>query len=263
MKKHRGKLFGAAVGFSFGGPIGAVIGGAVGALFDAADTTSESGGSSPGRGKTFPGDAKRELVFITSLVLLLIGTAQADGPATRREIGTIKKFFKDLGYQGRELFIIERIIEASRLRESNLRDTCADIAARTSYEERLFLVKLGYEVALSDGGISRPEDEYIREASQYLGILEYDFAMIRNSFKTAGYTDEGIDTSRLDNPYDILGVAVECTNEELHHAYRMLVSRYHPDKVSHLGVEFIELANRKFNQIQSAYQAIKNERGLS
>ena len=262
MKKHRGKLFGAALGFSFGGPIGAVIGGAVGALFDVADSTIEGAPPSSGREKTIPGDTQRELVFITSLVLLLVGTARVDGPATQREIQTIKKFFKDLGYQGRELFIIERIIDTSRLREANLRDTCADIAARTSYEERLFLVKLGYEVALSDGRITPPEEHYIREAAQHLGILEYDFAMIRNSFTAAGHTEEGISASQPVNPYDILGVPAQCTDEELHHAYRTLVSRYHPDKVSHLGVEFIELAHRKFNQIQSAYQAIRGERGL-
>jgi DnaJ like chaperone protein len=264
MKKHRGKLFGAALGFSFGGPIGAMIGGAVGALFDAADSTMGTTGTPSGRThQTTLGDAQRELVFITSLILLLIGTARADGPVTESEIATIKKFFKDLGYTGREYFLIERIIKTSQTREVNLQYACADITSRTSYEERLFLVKLGYDVAMSDGRITRLEEEYIREAAKYLGILEYDFAMIRNSFKTAGYSKERFGAVRSETPYDILGISSDCTDEELHHAYRGLVSRYHPDKVSHLGVEFIELANKKFNQIQAAYQAVKQERGFS
>jgi len=269
MRRHRGKLLGAALGFSFGGPIGAVIGGAVGAIFDASESTT-----TPGY-KTRSGvwgavgarsDAERELVFITSLILLQIGTARCDGPVTERELDTIKRFFKGLGYSQREYFIIERIINASRTREINLRETCADISSKTSYEERLFLVKLGYEVALSDGVLTNVEEQYIRQASKYLGILEYDFTMIRNSFITGkskttagGMGEDHVNT----NSYDVLAVPPDCTDEELHHAYRTLAGTYHPDKVSHLGPEFIALAHKKFNLIQSAYNMIKKERGIS
>ncbi len=269
MRRHRGKLLGAALGFSFGGPIGAVIGGAVGALFDASESATGPGvGSRPGVWGAVGArsDAERELVFITSLILLQIGTARCDGPVTERELKTIKRFFKGLGYGQREYFIIERIINASLNREINLQETCADISSKTSYEERLFLVKLGYEIALSDGVLTNVEERYISQASKYLGILEYDFAMVRNSF-TAGAGGPAAGGMGKDqgfaNPYDVLAVSPDCTDEELHHAYRTLAGTYHPDKVSHLGPEFIALANKKFNLIQSAYSTIKEERGIS
>ncbi len=54
-------------------------------------------------------------------------------------------------------------------------------------------------------------------------------------------------------PHQILGVSPNATKEQIQAAYREAIKKYHPDKVSHLGEEFQELANRKFVEIQSAY----------
>ena len=62
--------------------------------------------------------------------------------------------------------------------------------------------------------------------------------------------------SRLKDPYEILGLARGATDEEIKHAYRELAKKYHPDKVSHLGDEFRDLANMKFKEIQRAYQEL-------
>ena len=47
MRRNRGKLFGAALGFSFGGPIGALLGTAIGHLVDVSDDGSPAGGTLP------------------------------------------------------------------------------------------------------------------------------------------------------------------------------------------------------------------------
>ncbi|NLI81477.1 MAG: DnaJ domain-containing protein [Deltaproteobacteria bacterium] len=62
------------------------------------------------------------------------------------------------------------------------------------------------------------------------------------------------------DPYAILGVSRSATMDEIKHAYRTQASRYHPDKVAHLGEEFQTLANRKFQEIQGAYETILKER---
>jgi DnaJ-class molecular chaperone len=36
----------------------------------------------------------------------------------------------------------------------------------------------------------------------------------------------------------------------------MLAGQYHPDKVSHLGEEFRQLAEKRFKEIQVAYQEL-------
>jgi hypothetical protein len=61
--------------------------------------------------------------------------------------------------------------------------------------------------------------------------------------------------SRSD-PYDVLGIPRGASQDEIRRAYRKLVVKYHPDKVEHLGDEFKVLAEKKFKQIQEAYQEL-------
>lgn len=58
------------------------------------------------------------------------------------------------------------------------------------------------------------------------------------------------------DPHVILGVKPGATRQEIQAAFREAVKRYHPDKVSHLGKEFQDLANRKFIEIKEAYAAL-------
>ena len=266
MKRHRGKLFGAALGFTFGGPIGAIIGAAAGHFIDTNDTGTIGTGIS---GRSLTG-SDRELRFITYLTLLLAGTARADGRVTESEKRTIREFFKDqLGYGPVEFHFINRIIEESFVRDLNIEEICAVIKGRASYEERLFLVRLNYQVAVSDGELNRMEESFIEDASRLLGIEPYDYTMIKHQF-LSGRTAEGGEGPGVHGdsgeyqkgPYGVLGVRKESSNDEILTAYRNLAGKYHPDKVSHLGNEFIELATRKFTWINQAYEEIKTERGL-
>ena len=68
----------------------------------------------------------------------------------------------------------------------------------------------------------------------------------------------GEKASEPESPYDVLGVKPGASQEELKKAYRELVSKYHPDKVAHLGDEFRKLAEIRFKQIQQAYQQLKS-----
>lgn len=58
-------------------------------------------------------------------------------------------------------------------------------------------------------------------------------------------------------PYDILGVSMGASKEEIRTAYRRLANQYHPDKVAHLGKEFQDLADQRFKEIQEAYRQLK------
>lgn len=76
----------------------------------------------------------------------------------------------------------------------------------------------------------------------------------------AGHTQRE-DTVRQDtagDPYAILGVKPGASPAEIHAAYREAAQKFHPDKVSHLGEEFQAMAEKKFIEIQSAYEVLKN-----
>jgi DnaJ like chaperone protein len=57
-------------------------------------------------------------------------------------------------------------------------------------------------------------------------------------------------------PHEVLGVDRGASREEIRHAYRELANKYHPDKVAHLGEEFQKLAEKRFKEIQEAYQTL-------
>ena len=74
--------------------------------------------------------------------------------------------------------------------------------------------------------------------------------------------DQGPNSSRFDSndPYTVLGVDRTASAETIKKAYRELVIKFHPDKVDHLGEEFKTLAEKRFKQIQQAYQSIQQTR---
>lgn len=60
----------------------------------------------------------------------------------------------------------------------------------------------------------------------------------------------------LPDPYRILGVEPGATAEELREAYHRELSKYHPDKVAHLGEDLKELARARTSDIIEAYRQL-------
>ena len=73
-------------------------------------------------------------------------------------------------------------------------------------------------------------------------------------------TDSG-DFGGAWNPYRILGIDRSASPEDIKHAYRHLAGQYHPDKVMHLGEEFKALAEKRFKDIQKAYEELGGAKG--
>jgi DnaJ-domain-containing protein 1 len=57
--------------------------------------------------------------------------------------------------------------------------------------------------------------------------------------------------------YQILGVRIGASREEIRRAYLKLAQKYHPDKVSHLADEFKAIAEEKMKEINGAYEVLK------
>jgi len=71
--------------------------------------------------------------------------------------------------------------------------------------------------------------------------------------------DRGNGSPSFKSAHEILGVCANATLKEIQLAYKEKIKQYHPDKVSHLGVEFSDLANEKFLEIQRAYETMKTQ----
>ena len=60
------------------------------------------------------------------------------------------------------------------------------------------------------------------------------------------------------NPYEVLGVSPNASNDEVKKAYRQLSKKYHPD--SYVNNPLADLAEEKFKEVQAAYDEIMKMR---
>jgi len=248
--KLKGKLFGAIGGFWLGGPVGAIIGGALGHLYDLGSGDKSFTEAARKRIQKDPG--VRGFVFISNLVALLTSVAKADQKISTKEVQLIKGFFKQqFKYSGDDEDVITKLIREAARTRLDLHRICTDIKKDFNYSELLMLLRMIYMVAFADERINEREQKRINDIAELLGIYENDHKRIKAEF-----------VSNRQEYYQILGVGENASPAEIKKSYRELVTKYHPDKVSHLGKEFIDIANKKFLQIQDAYEHIKREKGF-
>ncbi len=58
----------------------------------------------------------------------------------------------------------------------------------------------------------------------------------------------------MSDPYEVLGVPKNATQDEIKAAYRKLAKQYHPDK--YVGNPLADLASEKFKEINEAYETL-------
>ena len=239
-----GKLVGAAAGLAIGGPIGALVGGIAGHVtFD----------RSRSREKPEAGEPEEDVAFTIGVIALGAKMAKADGVVTKDEIDAF-----------RQVFIISPEDMSSVSKVFNLAKR--DVAGYDAYARQLASLFKDkpealedvmdglFHIAKADSVIHDSEMEYLMSVAEIFGFDEGDFARIRARHMEPEKTD----------PYVVLGLERESTNDEIKRAYRRLVRDNHPDKLIARGVpaEAVEIANRKVASINAAYDQIVKERGL-
>ena len=80
----------------------------------------------------------------------------------------------------------------------------------------------------------------------------------RNRFERPG--TEG--TATEEEYRKILGILPGDSPSVIRKKYKELLSKYHPDKVQHLGVEFQEMAEKKTKAIMEAYEFFRKKYNL-
>jgi len=230
-----GKVSGAAAGLFVGGPVGAVVGAVVGHFF--LDQESDPG-----------------VTFTIAVVALAGKMARADGVVSEQEFEIFREAF---GVPPEEENNIRRIFNLAR----------QDIAGFEYYAGQIAQLFVGnpamledvldglFEIAKADGVLHPGEAAFLEKVAEIFGFSPNEYRRIRASHFAPELTD----------PYVILGVSYVADDEELKQTYRKLVRENHPDSLMARGVpaEFIKLANDKLAAINTAYEKIRAERGLT
>ncbi|MFH1490926.1 MAG: DnaJ domain-containing protein [Pseudomonadota bacterium] len=74
--------------------------------------------------------------------------------------------------------------------------------------------------------------------------------------RTFGTGQQSREEGKQNDPHKVLGVGKNASPDDIKSAYKRLAAKYHPDKVAHLGEEFRVLAEKRFKEIQEAYQEL-------
>jgi len=132
---------------------------------------------------------------------------------------------------------------------------------------KLMFVEILLQTAMADGEVSPAEMEVIEEVCGHLDFgsdtVEEVIARVKAQRDFHRHGQDGVDSEvLLKDSYAVLGVDATATDSEVKKAYRRQMSQHHPDKLVSKGLpeEMIELAKEKSQEIQAAYERIKNAR---
>ena len=140
------------------------------------------------------------------------------------------------------------------------------------YDLLQFFLEMQIEAAFADDEIHPAEYQILITVATALGFskeqLDRRLAMQEAAFHFRGahgsYQSGVSRAEQLKKAYQILGVNEHMNGQEIKKAYRKLMSEHHPDKLAAKGLppEMMEIANQKAQEIQSAYELVKEEKGI-
>ncbi|MFK7857875.1 MAG: co-chaperone DjlA [Granulosicoccus sp.] len=282
-----GKLLGGAFGFMIGGPLGAVLGAALGHTFDkgmkATLTHDVSDDDLP------PGEAERiKMAFFTATFSVMGYIAKSDGHVHPTEIALAEAVMKQMKLDSELRAAAIKLFNQGKQpgfdAEPLVLQFRQECQRRTSLY-RMFL-EIQIQAALADGVMSPEEEVALLKVSAVLGFTETTFRQLEVLVRfSMGMTGAGAGASAgasggsrnegrqappstssvfsVRDAYKALGVEPSDDKATVKRAYRRLMSQHHPDKLVSKGLpeEMIKLATDKTQNIQKAYEKIKEHRG--
>ncbi len=248
MAKWRGKIIGAGLGWAIGGPLGALLGGFIGNQFDTVANVRERGYQTR---MPPPGQAQGG-AFAAALLALFAHVSRADGQVTKQEVLHVKQWLVNRFGTSEAADMMQMYREILQ-QQFDIAAITTQIRNNLDYYSRLELTRLLVEIAKADNTLHPSEIKAITQIAGGLGISAADLKSLFGVSGTAAASHQ---------EYEVLGVPPGASDDEVKGRYRELVKKYHPDRVSHLGEEFTQLAKEKFVKLQSAWETIRKERGI-
>lgn len=235
-------ILGFFVGFWALGPIGGIIGAALGSYL---------GGGYTRKDTEFLGGTPKQKDFSSSLLVLSAAVMKADGTVKKSELDYVKHFFlSNFGQEQAEKYVLT--LREILKQDIQIAEVSQQIGRYMDYSSRLQLLHYLFGIANADGQVHENEINVIETISRYMGVYTSDFESIKAMF-----------VKIVDDAYTILGIDSSASDDEVKKAYREMAKKNHPDKVAYLGEDVRKAAEKKFQEINDAYDRIKKQRGMA
>lgn len=190
--------------------------------------------------------------FTVAMIALSAKMAKADGVVTTDEVLA----FRDLFHvpPGEERNVI-RLFNLAQQDVAGFEVYAKKLADLFPYDRKTLLDILDglFYIAKADGVVHQDEISYLERVAKVFGLDDREFSRV-----LARHVRENSD------PYEVLGLGSEASDEDLKKKYRCEVLETHPDRLIARGVpeEFVQIANDRLAALNAAWAQIRAERGL-
>jgi DnaJ like chaperone protein len=195
--------------------------------------------------------AGTEVPFTVGVIALSAKMAKADGIITRDEVKAFKEAFR---VSDGEMKQVARIFNLAKEDVTGYEAFAEDLVNVFEGNRKLLedVLEGLFHIAKSDETLHPQEEQFLRNVAKCFGFTDTEFNYIKARHVVA--------TER--NPYDVLGVNPNVSNDELKSHYRRLIADNNPDKLLARGVpkEFVNIANKRVAAIDEAYDVIVKQR---
>jgi DnaJ like chaperone protein len=269
-----GKVIGGVLGLATMGPWGAVLGALIGHSFD----TGMGFGSLLGGG-TDP--ARVNALFFPTTFRVMGHIAKADGHVSEREIVSARAVMRALHLNPAQMLSAMGYFNEGKQPAFDLDASLRQLRGAIAPHPELanFFVEIQLQAALAGDGFSAVPRARLRHAALLLGLGQAQFARLESILRwsqtgagtgAGGAQGDGASPRRA-NPeeriaqaYSLLEATASMSDEQIVKAYRRQMSRHHPDKLQANGLpdSMLERAKERTQQIQVAYEAIRERRGM-
>jgi DnaJ like chaperone protein len=255
-----GKLLGAATGLALGGPIGALLGGVAGHVYDQwqGDRRDEPRALPPGPDPVFADPLEtRRIAFATGVIVLAAKLAKADGVVTRDEVRAFKRTF---AVSDDDVGSVARLFDEAKRDAGGFEPFARQLAELFAHDPVILeeLLEALFAVAAADGRINADELRFLQTVARIFALDGLTFDAVRARFDAR----RGPTRAAPADPYAVLGLRRDASDDEIRTAYRRLVRELHPDRLIAKGVpeEFVRDANARLAAINVAHDTIEKER---
>ena len=267
-----GKVLGTFFGFLLGNIFGALLGLWIGHRFDRGMGMSFRRAPSP----------QHQAVFFHATFAVMGHIAKASGQVTEHEIRVASNLMDRMRLSGEQRGRAQASFRQGKESGFPLRETLAEFR-RASLGQRdilRFFLEVQLQAAFADGRVEADERAILQTIADELGFSRIELARIlamaeaqMNFFNRAHgqyqgggqqYRQEAPSADRLKDAYQLLGVSESDGDQEIKRAYRKEMSKHHPDKLAAKGLppEMMEMAKEKTQEIQQAWEWIREARGI-
>jgi DnaJ like chaperone protein len=274
-----GKIIGGTLGLVALGPFGAALGALIGHQFDTGQISVAmfTGGPDP--------RMVNELFFPTAF-RVMGHIAKADGRVTEQEVASARAVMYAMHLQPEQIQAAIGYFTEGKQPGFDLDAALGRLRASIARNPDLaqFFVEIQLQASLAGNGLSEVPRARLQRVALLLGLSATDFVRLESLLRFrqgasmggggnsggagagsgAGMGAAAASNERVAQAYSLLEASAQMSDEDVVKAYRRQMSRHHPDKLKANGLppSMLERAKERTQQIQAAYELIRERRGM-